>query len=314
MPRANSRSSASAIASFSPISSTVPDKPLSPSRALSIRRSSAKRHELLLRAVVQVALDPPARVVGGLDDPQPRHPQLLHPRAQLGLQALVVDRQRGGGRGRGDELRRRVELGVVDDRRHPHALVLDRRPRAPRAGVGQLDLAAGVVDEDLALGQPVGDVQGAIAEPLGQHLAHRPALDRARVRSSRRASRAHRVPDRPRAPRSRRSSPAAPARTARARRAGPSAHGPTSRPSSPASPLTPSPASTTASSAGASPSARPASTVGSLSSSIAGDAPVRAVAELLAHAAARTAAAARAGGATRAAGSPGGARPRPAAT
>ena len=76
-----------------------------------------ERDELLLGAVVQVALDPAARVVGGLDDPQPRDPQLLDPRAQLGLQALVVDRERGGGRGRGDELRRGVELGVVDDRR-----------------------------------------------------------------------------------------------------------------------------------------------------------------------------------------------------
>ena len=137
--------------------------------------------ELLLGAVVQVALDPPARVVGGLDDPQPRDPQLLHPRAQLGLQALVVDRQRGGRGGGGDELRRGVELGVVDDRRHAHALALDRGPRAAGAGVGQLDRAAGVVDEDLALGQPVGDVQRAVAEPLGQHLAHRPALGDARA-------------------------------------------------------------------------------------------------------------------------------------
>ena len=59
-----------------------------------------ERDELLLGAVVEVALDPPARVVGGLDDPQPRHPQLLHAGAQLGLQALVVDRQRGGRRRR----------------------------------------------------------------------------------------------------------------------------------------------------------------------------------------------------------------------
>ena len=154
-----------------------------------------ERDELLLRAVVQVALDPPPRVVRRLDDPQPRDPQLLHPRAQLGLQALVVDRERGGGGGRGDELRRRVELRVVDDRRHAHALVLHRGPRAPGLGVGQLDLAPGVVDEDLALGQPVGDVQGAIPEPLGQHLAHGPALDGARGEQPPRDG-AHRVPDR----------------------------------------------------------------------------------------------------------------------
>ena len=38
-----------------------------------------ERDELLLRAVVQVALDPPARRVARLHDPQPRHPQLLAP-------------------------------------------------------------------------------------------------------------------------------------------------------------------------------------------------------------------------------------------
>ena len=140
-----------------------------------------QRHQVLLRVVVQVALDLAARVVGRLDDPQPRHPQLLHPRAQLGLQSLVVDRQRGGLRGGGDELGRGVELGVVHDRRHPLALVVDRRPGAAGARGGQLDLAAGVVDEDPALRQPVGDVQRPVAEPLGEHLAHRALLGRARA-------------------------------------------------------------------------------------------------------------------------------------
>jgi hypothetical protein len=34
---------------------------------------------------------------------------------------------------------------------------------------------AGLVDEDLAVGQPVGDGQGPVAEALGQQLAHRAA-------------------------------------------------------------------------------------------------------------------------------------------
>ena len=140
-----------------------------------------ERDELLLGAVVEVALDPPAGVVGGLDDPQPRDPQLLHPRAQLGLQALVVDRQRGGARGRGDELGRGVELGVVDDRRQAHAAAVDRGPGAAGAGVGERHRAAGVVDEDLALGQPVGDVERAVAETLGEQLADRAALGDARA-------------------------------------------------------------------------------------------------------------------------------------
>ena len=100
MPRANSRSSASATASFSPISSTVLGQPAVAEPRLEHPQVEREADELLLGAVVEVALDPPARVVGGLDDPQPRDPQLLHAGAQLGLQALVVDRQRGGARRR----------------------------------------------------------------------------------------------------------------------------------------------------------------------------------------------------------------------
>ena len=92
-----------------------------------------ERDELLLGAVVQVALQPPARGVGGLHDAGARDPQVLDAGAQVGLQPLVVERQRRGRRGRVDELRRRVELGVVDDRRHPAPVVLDRRPRAARS-------------------------------------------------------------------------------------------------------------------------------------------------------------------------------------
>ena len=60
--------------------------------------------ELLLGAVVEVALEAPARGVGRLHDAHPRDPQLLHPRAQVGLQALVVERERRGGGRRLDEL------------------------------------------------------------------------------------------------------------------------------------------------------------------------------------------------------------------
>ena len=41
-----------------------------------------------------------------------------------------------------------VELGVVDDRRDALAVALDRRPRAPGAGLGQLRPVAALVDED----------------------------------------------------------------------------------------------------------------------------------------------------------------------
>ncbi len=77
-----------------------------------------ERNELLLGTVVQVALDPPARRVGRLHDPQSRDAQLLQPRAQVGLQALVVDRQRRCRRSRLHELAGGVQRGVVDDRGH----------------------------------------------------------------------------------------------------------------------------------------------------------------------------------------------------
>ena len=137
-----------------------------------------ERDELLLGAVVQVALDLAAGVVGGLDDPAARVAELLQPRAQVGLQPLVVDRQRRGRSGGVDELGRGVELRVVHDRGDAVALALDRGPRAAGPGRRQVDRVAALVHEDAPVRQPVGDVERAVAEPLGQHLAHR-ALPRA---------------------------------------------------------------------------------------------------------------------------------------
>ena len=156
-----------------------------------------ERDELLLRAVVQVALDPPPRRVARLDDPQPRQPQLLHARLQVGLQALVVDRQRGGRRGRHHQLRRGVQRGVVDDRREPPAVALDRGPRAARSrAAGSSTGRPVLVDEALAVGQPVGDRDGAVAEALGEHLPHRPARRRARDEQRVRADRAQHAVER----------------------------------------------------------------------------------------------------------------------
>ena len=105
MPRASSRSSASAVASRSDSSSISGAAVRVLHARLEHPQLERERHELLLRAVVQVALDPPARGVAGLHDPQPRHAQLLHARLQVGLQALVVDRQRGRRGRRLDQLR-----------------------------------------------------------------------------------------------------------------------------------------------------------------------------------------------------------------
>ena len=85
------------------------------------------RHQPLLRAVVQVALDPPPLGLRGLDDPRARRAQLLEPGAQLGLQALVLEREPGRRAGRGDELGLVGQRRVVDERRDPPALAPDLR-------------------------------------------------------------------------------------------------------------------------------------------------------------------------------------------
>nr|WP_228431103.1 hypothetical protein [Baekduia soli] len=160
-----------------------------------------ERHELLLGAVVQVALDAPARPVGGLHDPQARLAQLLQTRPQVGLQALVVDGQRRR-RGRGlHELARRVQRGVVDDGGDGDAIALDGRPGPARLRIGQLDAAPHVVDEHRAVGQPVGDGDRVVAEALGQQLAHRGRRGHARQQqraARRRQQRLHRLQDRER--------------------------------------------------------------------------------------------------------------------
>ena len=130
-------------------------------------------HELLLGAVVQVAFEPAPGRVGGLDDAYPRCPQLLDPRSQVGLQALVVERQRRRGGGGLNELGARLQAGVVDDRGHSAAVVVDRRPRPVGSGLGQRHRTAALIDEATGLGQPVGDRQRAVTEAPGQGLAHR---------------------------------------------------------------------------------------------------------------------------------------------
>ena len=77
--------------------------------------SISSGHEPLLGAVVEVAAEPAALAVARLDDPRARLAQRLDARPQLDLEAVVLDRQRGGA-GRGGQQRRVVgERGVVDE-------------------------------------------------------------------------------------------------------------------------------------------------------------------------------------------------------
>ena len=72
------------------------DLRLSGQRALQPAQHDPERHEPLLRAVVQVALEPPALLVAGLRDPRARRLDLGELEAQLDPQAAELHRHRRG--------------------------------------------------------------------------------------------------------------------------------------------------------------------------------------------------------------------------
>ncbi len=129
MPRASSRSSSSARVELllGAAEQLLGRVGVLAQLALGQAHGQRERDEPLLGAVVQVALEPAALGGPGLDDPGARGAQLLDPGAQLGLQALVLDREARGGRDRADELRVVAERAVVHDRADA------RGPRARRA-------------------------------------------------------------------------------------------------------------------------------------------------------------------------------------
>ncbi len=90
--------------------------------------------------------DPPVQVEadrGQVDvlehvaQPLRRGAHLLDLRPQPGLQALVLDRERGGAADGVDQPRLLVGDGRVHDRRHHLAVVLDRRRHRPAAPLGR---------------------------------------------------------------------------------------------------------------------------------------------------------------------------------
>ena len=134
MPRASSRSSAVAAASSS-IASSSSSAVVAGSRLELVARQPQvhrQRHQPLLGAVVEVALDPAPLRVAGLDDPRPRGAQLLDLGPQLGVELLVLGAERGGdllgpadpraqqaqqeGEGEGGEDDDRGDVGAVFDR------------------------------------------------------------------------------------------------------------------------------------------------------------------------------------------------------
>ena len=121
MPCASSRSSRARRSSASAAST-------SPAAVAELGAQQPQRerehHQPLLGAVVQVALEPAALGVAGLDGARARGAQLLELRARLRLQPLVVERQPGG---RADLLER------ARDRRADRRGARARRPAGRRA-------------------------------------------------------------------------------------------------------------------------------------------------------------------------------------
>ena len=176
--------------------------------------------QCLLRAVVEVALDPAALGVGRRHEPRARLPHLEQSRAQLGLQARVLQREP---RRRGHRLE---QLGVLEQRRvvdqgGERLVVVVQYRDAPARVVGQHDGRTVGVDVTLAVGQPERELQRRVAERTGEQIAQRggpgrgPELDH-EVRDHRpvlaRAQHADHHADRDQAPRVRLQCPWAPVR------------------------------------------------------------------------------------------------------
>ena len=123
--------------------------------------------QALLRAVVEVALEPPALGVAGRDDTRARGAHLGELRPQLGLQAGVLDREPSGGANRLEQLAILVQERVVLERGEALAAVLEHRDRAARVGLGR-----GAVEIDVARVDPEEQPQRRVAECARERVAH----------------------------------------------------------------------------------------------------------------------------------------------
>ena len=129
MPRASSRSSSSAARS-SRFGRVERAGPVGVELGAQQPQREREHDEPLLGAVVEVALEPPARGVAGLDGPGARRAELLELRARLRLQALVVEREAGGGADVLEQPRVVEQLGAVDEDGDRPPAAHERRHRA----------------------------------------------------------------------------------------------------------------------------------------------------------------------------------------
>ncbi len=126
-----------------------------------------ERDEPLLRAVVEVALEPFSLLLTGREDARTRAVELVEPGAELGLEPRVLERDPGRGGRRGEQLGLVVERGVVDQGRDALAVVVDQRRRAA-VRVRDLDRMSVKVGVAFEVGEPVGKGERRVAERPGQ--------------------------------------------------------------------------------------------------------------------------------------------------
>ena len=129
---------------------------------------------------MEVALDPPALLVGGSDDPPPRLPHLGELPLGLDLEPCVLEREPGRGRDPLDEARLVEQRRVVDERRDRFAALVEPGHSPLPTGLRKDELHAGLVDELAALRKPEGELERRVPErpdERGAKIAGRRALE-----------------------------------------------------------------------------------------------------------------------------------------
>ncbi len=118
----------------------------------------------LLGAVVEIALEPGALPLTGLEHAPARAPQLFEARLELGVQLPVLERQPRRSADGLEQLRLVAERPVVHQGRDRLALALDQRRRPLVVGPGQPHRPALGIRPDRILGEPVREAQRRIVQ------------------------------------------------------------------------------------------------------------------------------------------------------
>ena len=114
-----------------------------------------ERDQTLLRAVVQIALQPLALTLPRLDHPCPRALQLLEVSLLLGLQPAVLECDSGRRSYRRKQVGLIPQRGIVQERSHPPAMAVDQGRRSPSLAFRQFDGAPVEIHPAGELRQPV---------------------------------------------------------------------------------------------------------------------------------------------------------------